>query len=341
VPIGTRDGDEVRVPPQGTNLLLAGPSGSGKSRLVTALLERLAEREYQLCLIDPEGEYEALPGVVHLGSIDRAPTPAEVLDVLEDPTDSVAANLLGLPLEDRPSFFEDLLGRLQRLHGRTGRPHRLVVEEAHHLMPADWQPGGLTLSEELEGLVLVAAHLQQLAPAALSLVDVAVVSGPEPASTLEAFGRAVGEESPRVEVDDLPIGKALAWWRRDGADPFVFEPARGEAEHRRHLRKYAEGELGEDRSFWFRGPQEALNLRARNLQGFLELADGVDDATWLHHLRRGDYSRWIREKVKDAELAAEAEEVERDAHADPRQTRARLRQAVERRYTAPAQIRGA
>jgi hypothetical protein len=29
------------------------------------------------------------------------------------------------------------------------------------------------------------------------------------------------------------------------------------------------------------------------------MAEGVDDATWLHHLRAGDYSRWLRDSIKD------------------------------------------
>jgi hypothetical protein len=185
-------------------------------------------------------------------------------------------------------------------------------------------------------VVLVAAHPEHVAPAALSLVDLVVVLGAEPAATLGALGEAVGEAAPPVDADDLPKGQALAWWRRDGEDPFLFEPARGQAEHRRHLRKYAEGELGEDRSFYFRGPEEALNLRAHNLRTFLDLGDGVDDENWLHHLRRGDYSRWVREKIKDDGLADEAEAVERELDGDPRQSRARLRESIERRYTAPA-----
>jgi hypothetical protein len=87
---------------------------------------------------------------------------------------------------------------------------------------------------------------------------------------------------------------------RRGGTPFVVRPRAPTGERRRHQRKYAFGELGPDRSFWFRGPENKLNLRAQNLTVFLQLADGVDDGTWLHHLRRGDYSRWIGESVKDA-----------------------------------------
>jgi hydroxymethylpyrimidine pyrophosphatase-like HAD family hydrolase len=336
VVIGEAGEEQVRLPPLGPSLLVAGPSSSGKSSLVTALLERLVERSYQVCLVDPEGEYSSLPGMVHLGDGRSAPTVTEVLDVLDDPGGSVTVNLLGLRLEDQPAFFEDLLAPLQRLRARTGRPHRIVLDEAHHLMPASLDPSKLALPDELEGMVLVAAHPDHVTPAVLALVDVAVVLGADPAATLGALCEAVGQEPPPVGEEELGQREALAWWRRDGEAPVRFDFVRGESEHRRHLRKYAEGELGEDRSFYFTGPDGRLNLRAHNLQIFLQLADGVDDATWMHHLEQGDYSRWLREAVKDEGLAEEAERIEQGSERDPRRTRELLREAIERRYTAPA-----
>ena len=79
--------------------------------------------------------------------------------------------------------------------------------------------------------------------------------------------------------------------------------APSQTERRRHTRKYAEGELPPERSFFFRGADKKLNLRARNLIQFLQLAEGVDDDTWMHHLREGDYSEWMRDAIKDTELA--------------------------------------
>ncbi len=66
------------------------------------------------------------------------------------------------------------------------------------------------------------------------------------------------------------------------------------------------------------------------------LADGVDDETWFCHLRRGEYSRWLREVIKDADLAAEAGGIERMPDVPAGETRALIRGAIEKRYTAPA-----
>ena len=98
-----------------------------------------------------------------------------------------------------------------------------------------------------------------------------------------AFYKALGFER-RFRA----TGEAVAWWRHPERAPVRFRSIPPRAERRRHLRKYAEGELG-DSSFYFRGPEGKLNLRAQNLQIFLQMADGVDDETWIWHLRNGDY----------------------------------------------------
>mgnify|MGYP001351541715 FL=1 len=114
-----------------------------------------------------------------------------------------------------------------------------------------------------------------------------------------------------------------------GSEAFTVEPPRNT--HRRHRRKYAEGELIEDEHFAFRGPEGKLNLRAENLRSFVKIAEGVDEETWLHHFRRGDFSRWFRLVIKDEELAREAEEAEGAGLPAP-EGRARIREMVERRY---------
>src|SRR5262249_38659975 len=134
----------------------------------------------------------------------------------------------------------------------------------------------------------------------------------------------------------LERGEVLVWPRGPRRrTPFVVRVEPGHAERRRHTRQDAEGLLIPERNFSFRGPEGKLNLRAHNLIRFVELADGVDDDTWLHHLRRHDYSRWFQEVVGDQGLTAEAEAVESDPGLSPAESRARIRDAIARRYTLP------
>jgi hypothetical protein len=116
-----------------------------------------------------------------------------------------------------------------------------------------------------------------------------------------------------------------------------LEPTR--TDRKRHLRKYAEGELAEDRSFYFRGPEGKLKLRAHNLILFADLADGVDEDTWLFHWRRGEISAWMRECIKDGSLADEAAALESELADDPAESRRRVRELIESRYTLPGESR--
>jgi hypothetical protein len=332
------DGDEaeVRVPPYGTNLLVAGPSGSGKSTVTTGFMERLAGAGYQFCVIDPEGDYDNLAEAVVLGDSGHGPVADQVIQFLRQSGQNAVVNLLGLPLHDRPLFFAGFLPRLQELRSQTGRPHWLVLDEAHHLLPASWEPAPLTLPQHLESALLITVHPEMVAPAILGDVELVLAVGDAPTDTLARFTTTVGESAPGGETSRLEQGEVLAWQRRGNQAPFRLRAEPGHTERRRHSKKYAEGDLPPGRSFFFRGPEGKLNLRAHNLIHFLELAEGVDEDTWNHHLRQGDYSRWFREGIKDPDLAAEAETVERTPALSAAQSREHIRAAVARRYTLPA-----
>jgi hydroxymethylpyrimidine pyrophosphatase-like HAD family hydrolase len=329
-------GRDVVLPLRGAGMLVAGTSGSGKSTLVQAVLERLAERKYQYCVIDPEGDYQHLPDAFTIGDRQQAPRLPQVLELLERPDANVTVNLLGIPVEERPVFFDGLLAVLLQLRLHTGRPHWIIIDEAHHLLPASAPGYGPEVPKQFGGMAFVTVHPDQLRAEALATVDLVIAVGKAPRQTIEGFCRRLGQPAPEVPDTPLAPDEALAWRRSADSRPVRIPAPRPRGERRRHIRKYAVGELGDDKSFYFRGPDGRLNLRAQNLTLFLQLGAGVDDATWLHHLRAGDYSRWLLESIKDDELAAEAAQVEADPDADPASSRERIRAAIERRYTGPA-----
>jgi hypothetical protein len=167
-------------------------------------------------------------------------------------------------------------------------------------------------------------------------VDRVVALGESPEATLRQFGQVAGIGRLELEATALRPAEALLWVRDAGSRAEVIHVVPSGAERQRHRRKYAEGELPPERSFHFRGPHGKLNLRAQNLMLFLQIGDGVDDESWLHHLRQGDYSRWVRAAIKDDALADVLAAVERDESVDVPDGRARIRAAVEERYTLPA-----
>jgi hydroxymethylpyrimidine pyrophosphatase-like HAD family hydrolase len=329
-------GRELRLPVHGPPVLVAGTSGGGKSTLASGLIEQLAELGYQFCIVDPEGDFADLPNVPSLGDAKHAPTVAEVMEVLTPPNQNASVNLLGVPLADRPAYFEALLLHLHELRTRTGRPHWVIVDEAHHLLPESRSGTQALPRDRMTGVLLITVHPEHVSAGVLQDVSTVIAIGSSPAETVAAFANKVGVLPPAVRTEPLPTGEALAWFRTTGDAPVQYRVYTPHFERRRHVRKYAAGELGPDKSFFFRGPEARLNLRAQNLQMFLQVADGVDDETWLYHLRRRDYSTWFREAIKDDELADEISALETGEAPDPAASRSRVRAAIERRYTAAA-----
>lgn len=88
-------------------------------------------------------------------------------------------------------------------------------------------------------------------------------------------------------------------------------------------------------SFYFRGPENKLSLKANNLHTFIQMGSGVDDETWLFHLKRNDYFNWFRNSVKDESLAEGAEKiVGKDLNA--RKSRREIFKLIQERYTSTA-----
>jgi 3-deoxy-D-manno-octulosonate 8-phosphate phosphatase KdsC-like HAD superfamily phosphatase len=328
------DGGGVRIAPYGRNILIAGPSGSGKSTLAAGLIERLIEKDYQVCVVDPEGDYGSLPDLVALGNQWRAPSVGEIMAILEDPKVNLSINLLGVPLNDRPDFLAQLIPHVHALRTRTARPHWVVLDEAHHTLPGTGGPADSALPRQVGETLLVTVDPEHVSKQMLSTIDVVMAAGPAPEQTLEKFARATNRRLDWPETPTYHRGQVVVWFAGAGQPPFTIQPEPGRAERIRHHRKYAEGDL-RWHSFYFRGPEGRTNLKAHNLSMFCHLAQGIDDETWLYHLRRGDYSRWFRSSIRDAELAERAEHIEKRRDLAPSHTRQMIQELIQSRYTLP------
>jgi HAD superfamily hydrolase (TIGR01484 family) len=331
----TQAGDELRLKPYGETVLIAGPSGAGKSTITTFVLEGLCNARYQFCIIDPEGDYQELESAVSLRGSDRRTLVDEAFQILRRPDQNLVISLLDIRLEDRPKFFHAFLPLLQEHRTRTGRPHWLVIDEAHHMLPMELQSSEDILPSRIGSVLMITVHPEHISPAARRLMRSLIVVGTDVAGVARAFAGS----SPDFETVPPALLDTRGRWAclfRPGTSPVWLRIPEPQQDRQRHRRKYAEGELGEDKSFYFRGPDNRLRLRAQNLAMFSQLADGVDDDTWLHHLRRGDYSQWFRDSIGDEELASAAAAVERDDSLTPTDSRVRIRRAIEERYTSPA-----
>ncbi len=330
----TDGGDEVSLSPYGHGVLMAGSSGVGKSTLATALTERFVEKGFQFCVFDPEGDYQELENAVTLGDRKNPPTVRQACELLSVTKTNLVINTLGLKLQERPAFFAEVLSEIAKLRAHTGRPHWLIIDEAHHLLPAERDSAALALPREMPAAVLITVHPEAISKDVLTDLDALVTVGKKAPDVLRAFCSITGDEAPR-ELE-RPSDEQVLYFERSAGKAVLLNVGRPRQVHKRHTRKYAEGDLGEERSFYFRGPKGTLNLKAQNLEMFLQLAEGVDDPTWEYHLPEGHYSEWFRRDLRDEELAAEAAEVEADEGLDAKESRSRIAEHVRRRYTAPA-----
>ena len=62
------------------------------------------------------------------------------------------------------------------------------------------------------------------------------------------------------------------------------------------------------------------------------MARGVDDETWLYHLRRHEIGNWFRDAIGDEDLANAAVAVESKG---AKESRRAIVGEIEKRYTAP------
>jgi hydroxymethylpyrimidine pyrophosphatase-like HAD family hydrolase len=327
----------VGLSAHGTHVLVVGPSASGKTTLTVALVEQLVEAGRTACLIDPEGDYQSLSAfqrvIVMGGKGEHAlPAPDELAQLLARPGESLVLDLSALSRSEKVAYATKVLATANAVRGDRGMPHWLVIDEAHHIFPADGSQAVDLLPAGAESFCLITLGVEELPREITDRVNTIA------STDLDAFRKATERVFGRyVHGLKLPTGQplergeaAIAW--RDPDRPAVrFRVSPRRSEHRRHVRKYTEGELPPDRSFFFRGPKGELNLRAANLVRFVELAEGVDEATWAHHLGAGDYSRWAQDMIKDPDLAEEIRAVERDALA-PAESRPKTLDVIRRRY---------
>ena len=225
--LGIRENEqELRLKPYGVNVLLVGTSHGGKTTLATGLVERLLDHRYQLCILDPEGDYSNLEQTVYLGDPDQKPTSEEVVSLLRKPEQSAVVNLLAVRMEDRPAFFDQLLPRIQQMRSTVGHPHWLIVDEAHHLIPSLLNSTPIALTQGVTGLMIVTMTPKHLAAAVLRRVDVIIAIGEAPETTLQEFADIVGTRLPPFDTHPLQRGQRVFWAPRDECPSSPFSQSR-------------------------------------------------------------------------------------------------------------------
>jgi len=338
----TREGRPVIFTVRARNLLVAGDPRSGKSWATGLVCEQLVLLGYSLCIVDPEGDYgslEGIPGIVVVGGTAPLPPPREITRALHHPDLSFVVDLSRLGHLAKMEYLRTLLPDLVRFRGRTGLPHRIVVDEAHYFLG---QPDASEFFDfELGGYALVTYRVSDLHPQVLATMQAIVMTHTSDSRELATLARLAGSKDDSAWsglLGDLAIDEAalIRATGTEGAQPARFRLAPRLTAHVRHRAKYRDVPLPTDRAFVFTREGTPRGT-ARTLSAFVEgIASAPADAVDAH-ARRGDFSRWIADVFGDQTLALEVRELEeRHRHGEVVDLVTALVESVSLRYEVGA-----
>jgi hypothetical protein len=344
------DGAPIHIQPRillSSNFGIAGGSGSGKSWLAGLLIEELLRRNYQVCIIDPEGDYSGLrafPHTVVLGGPDtHLPSIVDVVTLCEYSGISLIVDLSSCELAERGPYVLDLMQALINLRSRRGRPHWFLMDEVHGLCPPKGGPLTDLIVDDMQegGYGFVSYRPSMIAPELLEKLDHLLLTPmiwEEEIRHLERLVPSFPVGFFNVEsLRKLPKGDAYLCLGTEGhgeSTPGLVRvrTARRTVPHVRHLHKYLRAPLPESKRFHFhaigtrRGPRFAASLWE-----FREALAEVPTTTLEYHLEREDFERWLTEVLHDKELAHRLRKI-RHRHIERQQLREALVTVVADRY---------
>ncbi len=190
------------------------------------------------------------------------------------------------------------------------------MDEAHYFLQ---DPSSRHLLDlDLNGYTLITYRASDLSPKILAATQAVIVTREsDPAEVLALKGlcgscnRRTDKEWSEI-FERLVIGEAVAL-------P-VTEEAHGDVRrihlaprltpHVRHLAKYIDLPVSENRAFVFWRGGLPTGKRARTLQEFVEVIDHAPSADLDGHVRRKDFSRWIANVFGDYRLGNRIGELE-------------------------------
>lgn len=224
------------------------------------------------------------------------------------PSASAVLDFAVLSHGEKVALIDRALRRIRELRDKVGRPHWVILDEAHYLL----HEGGVAddaLGSKDRGLCVVTYRPGWLRPAVIDPVDVCIfarTTGTDELAFLRSMMTRI-EESEVVcaTLPRLRRGEFLLVDRGSSPGPsaLTFIAAPRQTAHVRHLNKYIDSVVPPGREFLFRYPHGPVVASANSLQSLRGVLGTVPGAVLAHHAGRGDFSRWVRDVFADLELA--------------------------------------
>jgi hypothetical protein len=311
--------EPVTVPIRGVNLLIQGDPLSGKSWLAGALVERLVGRQYAVCVLDPEGDFQILarlPGVLWQEVRDGASLDKALNSFVADPSACIVVDFSRLPHGRKVELVEKGLNAIRDLRRRLGLPHWVVLDEAQYLLHREGVADEVIGIED-RGFCLITYRLSWLRPSVRKAVDVLIAARttlPEEVACVHAFlTEAFGGDTDATAVlPHLPAGEFLLLHteQTEPSRAVTFVPIPRETAHVRHRKKYADTVLPPDQRFYLLAPDGKVVAVAGNLNEFVQALATTEERVLAYHAMRKDFSRWIMGVFNDQDLGRAVRKLE-------------------------------
>jgi hypothetical protein len=253
---------------------------------------------------------------------------------------SVIVDLVRLDNPEKRRYVAQALRTLTTLRRETGLPHRIIVDEAHYFLH-DVEAAHL-LDHELAGYTLITYRATDLHPDVLAATEcVLVTRETDPAEVRllhETWRGSESDEHWQETLENLPLDEAvlLPCTEEAGGKLLPFKVAPRLTPHVRHRHKYLDVLTSKSQAFHFRFEDGRHDSLARSLQELTDTLLKTSIPSIKGHIRRKDFSRWIKDVFGDAALARKVRSLEERHVADALPDFAgAVVHAVQERYGSP------
>ncbi|MGQ9926775.1 MAG: HAD hydrolase family protein [Chloroflexaceae bacterium] len=308
-------------------LAIVGASGGGKSWLAGLLAEELLRRGYQICLIDPEGDYRAMRAFPHTlllgGASAPLPPVSDIVTLSEYAETSLVLDLSLETHERRMSYVAGLLHELGCLRARHGRPHWLLIDEVQSFCLSPEHDAAAVLCRLVRegGVGIVSYQPGRLPRAILEAIDHWLVTRLVATDEQESIAAHLAQCPGWIELEPslaaLPRGQAYLCVDSRSANPAPpqlvhFRARPRTVPHIRHLHKYLRAPLPYDKRFHFHdGQGRYLGESAANLWELRAALTTLPLDSLRYHVERGDLERWVTLVLRDHELGRQIGKITR------------------------------
>ncbi len=339
----TEAGAVVNIPASrlaGRNLGVFGNSATGKSWMVGLIAEGLHHEDYQVLLIDPEGDFRGLRVLPRFVSVsgDRAtlPPPSAVVSLLDEGGVSLVLDLSQYPISMRSRYIVDLIRTLRPVRDCKFRPHWIVLDEAQEFLFEGSEVTTL-LQPLLEtgGWAFVSYRPDRLSPSVLTSLQHLLLTKLTDSQIGDCLKKHCAICSLQgARLDQIPMGSALLC----GGELVRMRPAIRRVPHVRHLYKYLDTPLPHGKRFAFRTDKGYLGIEAASLFELSSLIQTLPLESLEYHDRREDFVKWADWTLGDGGLATRLRKVA-NRHYQGEELRQALSQVVSTHYEELRQLK--